>query len=269
MIKGAQAYFATQVTTTSQSDVLLMLYDGAIKFLNQSKVKIEEKNYAEKGILISKAMDIIGELDSSLNPEKGGEVAQNLHQLYFYCNARLLRANMDMNTELVDEVVRILSSLREAFETIKGDAPEVAAPTGAVPQARPMAAAPKQLGSPMVSAARVSRAYGAGQPNPAQNGEAPEQAPSAPTAPVAPQVAQQSPAPEPVVPQTATLPKQSPETSTPQSATPSGEPQKKAPTLVRPAPSPTGPTLVAPAKKPTPLRKPGLPGAYGRQGPKS
>ena len=91
MMKAAQAYFQTQVQTTSQGQLLLMLYDGAIKFLKQAKTKIQERNYAQKGILISKAIDVISELDSSLNPEKGGDLATNLHNLYFFCNTGCCR----------------------------------------------------------------------------------------------------------------------------------------------------------------------------------
>jgi flagellar protein FliS len=122
MLKAAKAYFQTQVNTTSQGDLLLMLYDGAIKYLRQAKVKIEEKDYAEKGILISKAIDVVGELASSLNAEKGGDLAQNLNKLYFYCNTRLLQANLKMDTGLIDEVIRILEGLRSAFAQINGTA---------------------------------------------------------------------------------------------------------------------------------------------------
>ncbi len=118
MQKAAYAYLATQVTTTDQGDLLLMLYEGAIKFLKQAKVKMEERDFAQKGMLISKALDVIAELDSSLNAEKGGELAQNLHNLYFYCNTRLLQANLRMNTAQVDEVIRILEALKEAFNQI-------------------------------------------------------------------------------------------------------------------------------------------------------
>ncbi len=118
MQKAVQAYFETQVTTTSQGDLLIMLYDGAIKFLVQSKVKIKEKDYAGKGILLSKAIDVISELDASLNPQKGGDLADNLHKLYFYCNTRLLNANLKLDITYVDEVIKILSGLREAYRQI-------------------------------------------------------------------------------------------------------------------------------------------------------
>jgi flagellar protein FliS len=118
MRTGARAYLATQVTTTTQGDLLLMLYDAAIKFLKQAKVKIVERNYAQKGILISRALDIVSELAESLNKEKGGDLARNLHNLYFYCSARLAKANLKMDTALVDEVIGILSGLRSAFAQI-------------------------------------------------------------------------------------------------------------------------------------------------------
>lgn len=108
----------TKVTTTTPGHLVAMLYDGAITFLEQAKEEIAAKQYAKKGILISQALSIIAELDGSLNAEKGGEIAQNLHRLYMYCNSRLLMANMKMDTAPLDEVIGILSSLSSAFAEI-------------------------------------------------------------------------------------------------------------------------------------------------------
>ena len=80
MQKASVAYMQTQITTTNQGELLLMLYAGAIKFLTRAREEIEKKNYSEKGMLISKAMDVIAELDGSLNMERGGELSKNLHQ---------------------------------------------------------------------------------------------------------------------------------------------------------------------------------------------
>ena len=115
---AAQAYFKTQVTTTSKEELVIMLYDAAIKFLARAKIKIEEKDMAQKGILISKALDIIAELDGSLNVKKGGDLAQNLHKMYFYCNTRLLLANVKLDTTIINEVIHILSEFRSAFAEI-------------------------------------------------------------------------------------------------------------------------------------------------------
>lgn len=58
MHKAASAYMQTHVTTTTPGHLVVMLYDGAISFLEQAKVRMQEKNYAQKGILISQALDI-------------------------------------------------------------------------------------------------------------------------------------------------------------------------------------------------------------------
>ena len=118
MNRAANAYFQTQTATTSQGELLILLYDGAIKFLTRAKEKITERDFAAKGIAISKAIDIISELDASLNAEKGGTLAENLHRLYMFCNTRLLDANLKMNTAFVDDVINILGNLRSAYASV-------------------------------------------------------------------------------------------------------------------------------------------------------
>jgi flagellar protein FliS len=134
--KAANAYMQTHVTTTTPGHLVVLLYDGAITFLEQSKEEILAKNYAKKGILISQALDIIAELDGSLNTDKGGEIAQNLHKLYMYCNTRLLQANLKMDTTIVDEVISILSSFRSAFSEISKNPAHQAPPKAAAYYAR-------------------------------------------------------------------------------------------------------------------------------------
>lgn len=118
MNKAAQAYFQTKVSTTDQGQLLLLLYDGALNFLQQARDKMLAKDYAAKGILISKVIDIVNELSSTLNMEKGGTLAENLNNLYFLCTARLLQANLKMNVEQLDSVSNILSGLRSAYAQI-------------------------------------------------------------------------------------------------------------------------------------------------------
>ena len=118
MQKGVQAYFSTHIATTDQGQLLLMLYDGALKFLAQAREKMLERDMAGKGMLISKAIDIVNELASSLNMEKGGNLAENLNNLYFLCTARLLQANAKLDVKQLDSVVSILSGLRSAYAQI-------------------------------------------------------------------------------------------------------------------------------------------------------
>lgn len=118
MNKAANAYFQTKVSTTDQGQLLIMLYDGALRYLAQAREKIEAKDFAAKGVLISKVIDIINELSSSLNLEKGGSLATNLNNLYVLCTARLLQANLKLDLKALDSVVQILSGLRSAYAQI-------------------------------------------------------------------------------------------------------------------------------------------------------
>lgn len=166
MNKAANAYFQTKVSTTDQGQLLIMLYDGALRYLAQARDKILAKDYAAKGILISKVIDIINELSASLNVEKGGSLATNLNNLYILCTARLLQANLKMNLESLDSVTQILSGLRSAYAQIvetpeaKKAAAEIAGrmqPTGSVHKtAQPLMTGPA-MGAPR---AQVNAAYG-------------------------------------------------------------------------------------------------------------
>ncbi len=123
-----QSYLTAQVSTVGQGDVVVLLFEKAIVCLTQAKEKIQEKNFAEKGLLISKAIDIINLLDASLNMEKGGTIAENLHNLYFYCNTQLLQANIKLDCDKIDAVIHTLSELNEAFsEAVKDPAAQAVA----------------------------------------------------------------------------------------------------------------------------------------------
>ena len=118
MNKAAKAYFQTKVSTTDQGQLLLLLYDGALNYLQQARDKMVARDFAAKGILISRVIDIVNELSSSLNMDKGGSLAVNLNNLYLLCTARLLQANLKMSLESLDSVVHILSGLRSAYAQI-------------------------------------------------------------------------------------------------------------------------------------------------------
>ncbi len=118
MNSALASYKQTQVETVGQGEIVVLLYDGAIRFLNQAKERIEQKDFAAKGIAISRALDIIAELDASLNMEKGGEVAVNLHSLYLFASTALLKANMKLDIDMIDHVIHMLSELKYSFEII-------------------------------------------------------------------------------------------------------------------------------------------------------
>lgn len=188
MNKAAQTYFQTGVNTTDQGNLLIMLYDGALRYLQQARDKMIAKDYAAKGILISRVIDIVNELSGSLNMEKGGSLAVNLNNLYILCTARLLQANLKMNIESLDSVVGILSGLRSAYAQIL-DTPEARKASQQIAQRmQPAAQAtrraqpvmpPMQNGAP-VSRAAARAAYGRMQVPAAGGAPAAAAAPSAP-----------------------------------------------------------------------------------------
>lgn len=118
MQRAASAYFQTQVTTTSQGDLVVMLFDGTLKFLNQAKAYLAANDMAKKGIAISKALDVINELDSTLNMEKGGSLANNLHSLYLFCSNHLVKANLKKDPGMIDDVIKVFAGLRGAYAEI-------------------------------------------------------------------------------------------------------------------------------------------------------
>ena len=183
MNKAANAYFQTKVSTTDQGQLLIMLYDGALRYLAQARDKILAKDYAAKGVLISKVIDIINELSSSLNLEKGGSLATNLNNLYILCTARLLQANLKMNIESLDSVTQILSGLRSAYAQIvdtpeaKKAASEIAAKLAPASASMKKAPHPVNAGTaPVAPRAHAGAAYGK-QNMTAQTAAAPAAAP--------------------------------------------------------------------------------------------
>jgi flagellar protein FliS len=125
-----------------------LLYDGALRFLAQAREKMEAGDCAAKGILLSRALEVIHELDGSLNMDEGGALAQNLHNLYFLCSARLLQANLKRDFALLDSVANILTGLRNAFSQILTvpEAQAASARIGAKHSARTVEARPLPSG---------------------------------------------------------------------------------------------------------------------------
>lgn len=113
-----EAYQNTAVMTQSRGHLIVMLYDGAIKFLKLAIREMEAKNFEAKGKYLTRAQDIIFELNAVLDMESGGEIAANLRKLYMYMNSRLNDANIKMDPEIVNEVVSLLSELNRSWKAI-------------------------------------------------------------------------------------------------------------------------------------------------------
>ena len=108
-------YQKNQIETASQEQILIMLYNGAIQFLNIAKKAMEEKDISAIHNNIISAQKIITEFQTTLDMENGGEIAQNLYGLYDYLHKRLVEANIHKNMEALEEVLKHLKDLRDTW----------------------------------------------------------------------------------------------------------------------------------------------------------
>ena len=117
-----EQYKETKIVTANQGKLIVMLYDGAIKFLNIAIDNMDEpRTYDIANNNIIRAQDIITELLVSLNLEEGGQVAENLSNLYLYFKRELLDANMKKDKTIVIPILENLKVLRDAWETVSAN----------------------------------------------------------------------------------------------------------------------------------------------------
>jgi len=114
-------YKTTQITTANQGKLIVMLYDGAIKFLTIALDNMEPKKYDIVNNNIIKAQDIITELLLSLNMDEGGEISRNLFSLYMYFKKQLLEANIKKDPAIITHVLKLLKEMREAWDQISAN----------------------------------------------------------------------------------------------------------------------------------------------------
>jgi len=108
------------VTTADPHKLISMLYQGALLAIANAKNSILRENISARGAAISKAIAIIGEgLNASLDKSVGGDLAQNLSSLYDYMVMRLVAANLKNDMAALDEVARLLSDLKSAWDNIR------------------------------------------------------------------------------------------------------------------------------------------------------
>ena len=108
-------YKKNKVLLSNPGEILLALYDGAIKFCKQARIAIENKNPAQKGQKIGSVMAILTELSATLDHERAPELCENLARLYDYLIDRLQVASSEMDLQALDEVTTHLEKLRETW----------------------------------------------------------------------------------------------------------------------------------------------------------
>ncbi|MBP7212027.1 flagellar export chaperone FliS [bacterium] len=108
-------YKKNEVETATPEQILILLYDGAIRFLIKAKQAMADKNIQETHNNLISCENIILEFMSSLDMENGGDLAQRLYSLYDYYYNTLVQANMEKNVKKVDYVLAHLKDLRTTW----------------------------------------------------------------------------------------------------------------------------------------------------------
>ena len=108
-------YRHNEIATSSQGRLIIMMYEGAVKFVNLAIEGVDNKDLSKKGIYINKAHDIINELSLALDMKKGGEIAQKLESLYQFILHQLTLANIKSDRKARESILNVLTPLLEAW----------------------------------------------------------------------------------------------------------------------------------------------------------
>ena len=129
-----KSYRQIATQTAPPGQLVLMLYDGTLRFLERALAGFSHEDPAESNMAVhnnlQRAQDIIRELNLALNMERGGEVSATLRRLYDYFDRRIWESNMQKRPEGVREVIRHMTVLRDAWATmLNGQNPSVSSPS--------------------------------------------------------------------------------------------------------------------------------------------
>src|SRR6056297_1205033 len=111
-------YKQVQVKTANNKKLLIMLYQGCIKFLRIAKKSIKEDDFENANEYLKKSQDIINELRYTLDMEKGGEISNNLYQLYSFMYSELVSANVNKEVEHIETVEEMMLELLDSWKQI-------------------------------------------------------------------------------------------------------------------------------------------------------
>ena len=110
-----QKYKQTAIQSASKEKILLMLYEGAIRFTKKAIESCETKNIAERGVNIGRAYDIILELNNTLDHKAGGELAKQLEQLYMFITDEFTKANISGDPAHLHSALKIMETLYDGW----------------------------------------------------------------------------------------------------------------------------------------------------------
>jgi len=114
----SNVYQQMEVASANNLKLVVLLYEGAIRFLVEAKRSIEKRDLLGKARSIDRTFAILGELQSTLKVEEGGEIAATLDRLYVYMMERVLDASLKLDVAPLDEVIKLLQVLNSAWTEI-------------------------------------------------------------------------------------------------------------------------------------------------------
>ena len=122
---GAQSYLQTDVQSATPLTLVVRLYDAAVRSAATAHDAMVRGDIPARRTAINRLMDIIAELQNTLDLERGGKIAEDLDNLYNWVTSRLLDAVVQQSARPIDDTVRVLEPLRDAWQTIanQGAAP--------------------------------------------------------------------------------------------------------------------------------------------------
>lgn len=119
MINGQNAYRETSTMGMSQVDLILTVYRGTIGFLNQARTDFESENFSEGRTACDKARKCLVHLYTTLDMEKGGEIAESLGNIYVHVVEQLDVAVADKSPKYFDDMISHLNTIKEAWDGLK------------------------------------------------------------------------------------------------------------------------------------------------------
>jgi flagellar protein FliS len=117
---GVDAYRRIEAESRSPVELVVMLYDGALRFVEEARRALARGDVPARAAAIDRALAIVGELQSTLDTDRGGPIAVELDRLYAYLSARLLDVSVRKDAGALDEVQRVLTTLRDGWAEIAG-----------------------------------------------------------------------------------------------------------------------------------------------------
>jgi flagellar secretion chaperone FliS len=114
-----RAYRESAVLSAQPEQLVVMLYDGARRFLHQAAIAMGEGQVELAHRKLRRTEDILLHLREVLDKEQGGEIATRLESIYLFCQSYLLKARLDRDPAKIDKVSSMLGELRDAWATIE------------------------------------------------------------------------------------------------------------------------------------------------------